>query len=170
MMKNVTKDKGDTGVAFVIADLTKQGIKIALPLSDHLPFDIIAVAPNGQLARLSVKHRRINPLGSIEVTTKSVYSNRSGCHIKHADKSWIDAVAMYCPDTGLCYYVPINALGSKRTFTLRILEPMTDREKAQISKMHFAKNYTNPALIWMAEGTGVQPVHDGSHRGHSLAN
>ena len=38
-----TKDKGDLGVACVITDLMKAGIQVSLPLSEHLPFDLIAI-------------------------------------------------------------------------------------------------------------------------------
>lgn len=53
-----TKTDGDTGLACVIADLVKHGIGIALPLSEHMPFDLDAVSPDGQLSRVSVKFRR----------------------------------------------------------------------------------------------------------------
>lgn len=41
-MKHHTKDKGDKGTGNVIADLLSKGIQICLPLSEHLPFDLIA--------------------------------------------------------------------------------------------------------------------------------
>ena len=52
-----TKNKGDRGVGFVIASLMAQDIHVALPISEHLPFDMIAIKENS-LSRLSVKHAR----------------------------------------------------------------------------------------------------------------
>ena len=43
-----TKDKGDIGLTQIIANLAQHNIKVALPISDHLPFDIIA---NGKMNR-----------------------------------------------------------------------------------------------------------------------
>jgi len=53
-VKNViTKDKGDIGLTQIIADLTEKDVKIALPLSEHLPFDLIAISPEGGLTKSS---------------------------------------------------------------------------------------------------------------------
>lgn len=38
-----TKDKGAIAEACVIADLTKQGHGVALPLGENMPFDLIAI-------------------------------------------------------------------------------------------------------------------------------
>ncbi len=58
-MGHHTKDKGDLGVGFVIADLIRNDIKVALPISEHLPFECIAISPEGGLCRVSVKSRRL---------------------------------------------------------------------------------------------------------------
>lgn len=39
-----TKDKGDVGLGHVIAVLLENGIQVALPISEHLPFDCIAIS------------------------------------------------------------------------------------------------------------------------------
>ena len=56
-MRHHTKDKGDIGLGFVIADLFSHGIQVALPISEHLPFDLIAISEHRKLARVSVKYR-----------------------------------------------------------------------------------------------------------------
>ena len=66
MMYHHTKDKGDVGVGFVIVDLMSKGIHVCLPISEHLPFDLIAVYPEGRLSRLSVNYRSVTK-GRIEV-------------------------------------------------------------------------------------------------------
>jgi hypothetical protein len=117
---NTTKDKGDVGVALVIADLVKNGFKVALPLSDHLPFDLIAINTAGKLFRLSVKHRHVNARGCVEVSTRSVYSNSKGHHSGYIDKNWLDGIALYCPDTAKIYYVPVADLSDKHSVNLRV--------------------------------------------------
>ena len=125
LIEHKTKDKGDIGVAFVIADLTKNGIKVALPISDHLPFDLIAISATGELSRLSVKFRCI-VRNFIEITTLSSYANKNGNHIKAADKSTFDAVATYCPDTELVYYLTVNDLNNQ---SRRYIRPGTTAEQ-----------------------------------------
>jgi PD-(D/E)XK endonuclease len=58
-MRHHTKDKGDLGLGFIIGDLLRAGIQVALPLSEHLPFDAIAVDEQGGLRRLQVKYRAV---------------------------------------------------------------------------------------------------------------
>jgi hypothetical protein len=156
-VKNVTKDKGDIGLACVMADLMKCGIKIALPLSEHLPFDLIAVNNKGQLSRVSVKYRTATD-GSFEVSTCGVWSNRKGSHRRQVDISWLDAVAVYCPDTSTCYYIPISAFANKKSMVLRTIQPATAHGQNQIAKIAFADRFIHPVALWeMAEGSGLAP-------------
>lgn len=63
MYSHHTKSKGDSGLGFVIADLLSRGVQVALPISEHLPFDCIAISIGGCLCRLSVKYRKVNKRG-----------------------------------------------------------------------------------------------------------
>jgi hypothetical protein len=47
-----TKRKGNVGEAKVIADLLEQGIKVALPFGDNLPFDLVAIGPDFELRKV----------------------------------------------------------------------------------------------------------------------
>jgi hypothetical protein len=53
-----TKRKGNIGEAKVIADLLEQGIEVAMPFGDNLPFDLIAVDPDLGLWKAQVKFAR----------------------------------------------------------------------------------------------------------------
>jgi len=64
-MRHHTKDKGDVGLTRVMADLVAHDIQVALPISEHLPFDLIAIHPTGDLRRVSVKYRAMNETGSV---------------------------------------------------------------------------------------------------------
>ena len=88
----------------VIADLASIGIKVALPISGHLPFDLIAISQDGKLSRVSVKYRKNNVRRGLIISVETVFKNNNGNHCKIADKSWYDSVAVYCPDTSKCYY------------------------------------------------------------------
>lgn len=86
-MKHHTKDKGDKGVGYVIADLLKNGYYVAIPLSEHLPFDLIAINNNGITKKISVKYRKIIR-GLVSVNFNSCYSDSNGFHYKDINKDF----------------------------------------------------------------------------------
>lgn len=133
-MRHHTKDKGDKGTGNVIADLLSKGIQVCLPLSEHLPFDLIAVKPNGTLLRVSVKYRTLKK-GSVYVIFSSSYSDSHGVHTKKVDKSLIDLLAIYCPETKEVYYVVPSDFD--RSVTLRIEESKNNQTKG----INLAKDY-----------------------------
>ena len=45
-MAHHTKDKGDLAVGMVVADLLINGYHYAPLISEHMPFDLIAIAPH----------------------------------------------------------------------------------------------------------------------------
>ena len=143
-MKYETKDKGDVGVAKVIADLTEKDIKVALPISEHLPFDLIAIREDGKLSKISVKYRKINNYGCVAVPLRTISSNAKGYKIKCADLSYVDAFAIYCPETKEIYYVGSKSLeGHKAEFSMRI-----DARSGDGPDIRYAKDYTNVDNIW----------------------
>lgn len=140
-MRHHTKDKGDIGLGFVIADLFSHGIQVALPMSEHLPFDLIAIAEQRKLARVSVKYRAAKR-GKISLTYRSSWSDRHGVHIRHHDKTTYDAIAVYCPDTHECYYIQNAEVG--KNFCLRIDNTKNSQEK----KIRFASGYRDPRRLF----------------------
>jgi hypothetical protein len=138
-----TQDKGDRGAAFVIAALTAQGVKIALPLSEHLPFDLIAISPEGKLAKVSVKYRSARK-GVLEVALKSKWDARRGTKSKRWERGAVDGHAIYCPETDTCYFVADKTL-TAATITLRLKDP--GRKAANI---RLAKDYLDPMVMFDA--------------------
>jgi hypothetical protein len=104
MRPHHTKDKGDVGVAHAIADLTEQGFVVLTTLCEHAPFDIVGYR-DGTFVRVQVKYRSLSQSGTIEVQFKSSWSDSKGTYFRPIDKSEVDVVCVYCPDTGRCYYV-----------------------------------------------------------------
>lgn len=144
-----TKTDGDIGVACVIADLAKKGIGVTLPVSEHLPFDMVAVSPDGQFSRLSVKFRRAKH-GSVRFEFKSVWNDRHGTHIVVHDRSWYDAIAVYCPDTNACYYIRREQIAGV-TLSFRIGET-ANRQKTRV---RFAHEYVDPWTIFPRPVSGA---------------
>ncbi|WP_123815273.1 group I intron-associated PD-(D/E)XK endonuclease [Myceligenerans xiligouense] len=111
-----TKDKGDLGVAKAHADLVGKGFVVLFPATEHAPFDLVAYA-EGKFHRLQVKYRSTRT-GAVTVHFRSVWNDRSGTHTKPTDKSTIDVLCIYCPETDECYYVRPDA--HRASVTLRV--------------------------------------------------
>lgn len=111
-----TKNKGDLGVAKAYADLVGQGYVVLFPMTEHAPFDLVAYA-DGEFHRVQVKYRSPRA-GAITVHFRSIWSDRSGTHVRPMDKTEVDVVCVYCPETDECYYVPPSA--HTASVTLRI--------------------------------------------------
>jgi hypothetical protein len=133
-MKHHTKDKGDKGTGNVIADLLSKGIQVCLPLSEHLPFDLVAVKQDGTLMRVSVKYRTLKN-GTVSVAFSSYYSDSQGFHTKAVDKSLIDLLAIYCPESNQVYYVIPSQFD--KTVTLRVENSKNNQTKG----INLAKDY-----------------------------
>jgi hypothetical protein len=142
MAKHHTKDKGDKGLGFVIADLLKNNIQVATLLSEHLPFDCIAISEKGELRRVSVKYRALDR-GAVEVALKSSWTDSHGTHIKQHDMSSYDAIAVYNPESNQCFYVNVSEVKTK-VIRLRVQSPKNN----QTTGILMAKDYLHPARLF----------------------
>lgn len=105
-MNHKTKEKGDLGVAKVIADLTEQGFDVLLPISEHLPFDLVVFdSKSGRLLKVQVKCRTLTE-GRVDISLRNTaYNNTRGMYAVPTDISAFDLYAVYCPETKKCYYI-----------------------------------------------------------------
>lgn len=144
-MKHHTKDKGDKAVGHVIADLLDNDFQVCLPISEHLPFDLIAVNDNAETLRIQVKYRKLKN-GVLQLEFKNVYSNSRGVKSKRPNLQHIDAYAVYCPDNGEVYYVRVDEIPQNRnSFWLRVEEPKT---KGHQKKVRWASEFEGAARIF----------------------
>jgi hypothetical protein len=111
-----TKDKGDLGTAKAHADLVGRGFTVLFPATDHAAFNLVAYG-SGQFHRIQVKYRSART-GSISVQFRSVWADRHGTHMKPSDKSEVDVLCVYCPETDRCYY--LRPTSYHQSVTLRI--------------------------------------------------
>jgi hypothetical protein len=103
MRRHHTKNKGDLGVIAVQLDLVEKGFGVLLPLTEHEAFDLVA-SRGDRFYRVQVKYRAaVN--GVILVPFRSSWADRHGVHTLLMDKSRVDVVGVYCPDTRRCYYI-----------------------------------------------------------------
>ena len=148
-MKRIdTKNKRDIGLTQIIADLTKKDVKIALPISEHLPFDLIAISPDNRLSRVSIKYSGGDEKAVISLRTIS--SNSKGYNVKYVNFDDVDAFAVYSPITGECYYVNKNQIKSKNAFSIRI----SGEVKSKFG-VKFAKDFLDFNVLWSDNRTSV---------------
>ncbi len=100
-----TKVKADIGVAKCIADLVSKGYVPCMPLSEHQPYDIVAVLDKGSVVKLQVKYATLRN-GAIEVKFRTSWADKHGSHTKHYNESDFDFYAIYCPEKDKVVYVP----------------------------------------------------------------
>lgn len=111
-----TKDKGDLGTAKAHADLVALGFTVLFPATEHAAFDLVAYRA-GTFHRVQVKYRSVRS-GAVTVRFRSVWADRHGTHIKASDKTEVDVMCIYCPETDSCYYVRPQDHGE--SVTLRV--------------------------------------------------
>lgn len=142
-MDHHTHDKGDVAVVEVMADLVRQGFKICLPVSTHLPFDLIAVHNGtGSLLKIQVKYRTVcNGKLDVQLRTHSVGAGKSS--YKPIASGWVDAWAVYCSDTKSVYYIGADELLQVRRFTLRIAPTRNGQRRG----IRLASSYRDPARL-----------------------
>ena len=111
-----TNEKGDIGLASVIADVIKKGFFVFLPFSDRTHVDLIIADKNMKTQRAQIKYITINKTGVLQIVTSNVVNGKK----VPVDLSKTDIWAIYCPDTDNVYYVTAVELLGKKTMSLRV--------------------------------------------------
>lgn len=154
-MRHHTKDKGDIAVGAVIANLMREGAQVFLPISEHLPFDLIAVSPTMQeLLRVQVKYVAARD-GALRIRLRRTHADRHGIHSKPIRLEEIDALAIFCPDTNEVYYVRRSeAAGFRRMLSLRL----TPSKNGQTRNVRPAGDFVRASRIFGPVAQRIEPV------------
>lgn len=104
-MRHHTKDKGDEGLGQVIANLMTNGIHVAVPSSEHSPFDLIAINADGAMRRVQVRYRAAVDAAHLSCRLGGWWADRRGNHHRVFDPSAIDVLAIYCPSPRTFVYL-----------------------------------------------------------------
>ena len=129
-----TKNKGDLGVLKAQLDLFEQGFTVCVPLTEHLPFDLVAYK-EGEFRRVQVKYRALASNGALDVKFSTCWADRNGTHTVPVDKNEVDLYCVYCPDTDECYYLNPCQFGSN--VSLRVRAP----KNCQAKRVNFAADF-----------------------------
>lgn len=138
-MRHHTKDKGDEGLGEVIGDLMTNGIGVAIPLSEHQPFDLIAIGQEGAMRRVQVRYRASSDGSGLRCELETSWADRNGTHKRRFDASAIDALAIYCPTPRTFVYLLSGELPSTGV-CLRLSRAVN----GQVKRTRDAKEYRDP--------------------------
>lgn len=143
--RHATKDKGDLALLQAITNLRQHGILTCLPLSEHLPFDLIAVMPDmTTLLRVQVKYRSGTQYGTVLVEFKNNYYDSKKIYSKAVNFNEIDAYAVYIPDIDrICYFRVADLPTNASSLTLRFEPPKNNQKKG----VHLVNDFLNPLSI-----------------------
>lgn len=134
-----TKVKGDVGVGCVVAEILKHEMQIALTLSEHLPFDVIAIVEGRKLYRVSIKYVAARN-EKIEIDLRSSWADKNGTHTIQFDPDSCDIIAAYCPDTGKCYFLPATMVSKTGRIYLYLSRPKRSYQPVVL----IADDFLNP--------------------------
>jgi PD-(D/E)XK endonuclease len=121
-----TKVKADKGLARVIADIVDKGGIPCIPLSEHQPYDLLAVLVNGSVVKLQVKYAGLKSNGTIDVKFRTSWADKNGTHTRHYKKEDFDYYAIYCPEKNKVVYIP-NSLDCPKA--IRFDRPANNQSK-----------------------------------------
>ncbi|MGH2360032.1 MAG: group I intron-associated PD-(D/E)XK endonuclease [bacterium] len=124
----------------MIADLLRAGAQVCLPISEHLPFDLIAVSPSmRELRRVQVRYAKAKH-GAVMLHLTRTHADRHGIHCRPLRREEIDAFAIFCPDTNAVYYVLRDEIPphQRRQFFIRLVRSRNGQTKCTRPAADFA--------------------------------
>jgi len=177
MSTHHTKDKGDLALSFVIYDLTRKGYHVLTPLSEHLPYDLVA-DHNGSLIKIQVKMRANGILPAA-----CSWSDKNGSHRIKIKEHSFDMYALVNNDASKVAYCPISMIGKTITFeksgqsrliywwedfqyldsdvktqmyeSLESFKPYQYIPRPELNKIEWPSNETLKELLWTTPTTQV---------------
>ena len=152
-MRHHTKDKGDEGLGQVIGDLMSNGVQVAVPLSEHLPFDLIAISEQGDMRRVQVRYRASADAAQLSCRLGGWWADRHGNHQHVFDPSAIDVLAIYCPSPRTFVYLLTDELPSTHV-NIRLART----RNGQVKRTRDACEYRDPWRMFGPVAIGREDV------------
>jgi hypothetical protein len=122
------KDVGDRSTLAIMYALRLQGWAILLPFGENTRYDL--VVDNGScLRRVQCKTGRLRD-GAIIFPTCSTYGHHPNAKVIRRDyEGEIDEFAVFCPELGSVYLIPIEDCATRTTGMLRVSPPKNGQRK-----------------------------------------
>jgi hypothetical protein len=121
-MRHHPKEVGDRSTFAIMYALRLEGFAILVPFGENTRYDL--VIDNGrQLRRVQCKTGRLRN-GAVWFAMCSSYTHHPNPKILRRDyEGEVDDFAVFCPELGAVYLIPIEDLKPKRQATLRVDPP-----------------------------------------------
>ena len=112
-----TNTKGDISMACVIAELTKRGISISVPMTDNKRYDLI-MDYNGKLYRMQVKRINYKPDDGLLIfkTVSSNSTKNKGYYDRRYKFGEIEGFLAYCLELDKVYLAWIGEVPREKFY------------------------------------------------------
>jgi prevent-host-death family protein len=123
--------KGNAAELAIAAEAARLGLSVLKPLTEHERYDLV-LGVAGVLYRVQCKWGSRNG-DVISVRLRSSYHSPTRGYVTATyDAGEVDAVAVYCGDTGGCYLLPIALVAGRGMLSLR-LSPARNNQRAALN-------------------------------------
>ncbi|MBA3787079.1 MAG: hypothetical protein H0X21_00095 [Actinobacteria bacterium] len=132
---------GDRSTLAIMAAFDLAGYIVSVPFGENTRYDLV-VDDGGCLSRVQCKTGRLRE-GAVRFNTCSVYAHHPNpkVHSRHY-RDEVDSFAVYCPENGAVYLIPISDLPSRRTASLRV-----DAANTQVRGVRPAARYKIATVV-----------------------
>ena len=122
------KDIGDTSTLAIMLALQTLGYSVYMPFGENTRTDLI-VDYGGRLSRVQCKTGRLRN-GVVSFATCSSYAHHPNPKISKLDyEGEVDEFAIFCPELGTVYVLPLDELDAKRRGSLRVESAKNNQAK-----------------------------------------
>jgi hypothetical protein len=122
------KDIGDRSTMAIMFALRLEGYPVMVPFGENTRYDIV-IDTGSQLRRVQCKTGRLRD-GAVIFRTCSTYGHHPNPKIIRRDyEGEIDDFAVYCPELGAVYLIPIEAVPTRTMGMLRVSPPRNGQHK-----------------------------------------
>jgi hypothetical protein len=136
-----TTQKGSIAELVIATEAVKAGVTVLRPVVEGGRYDL-AFEIDGQLVRVQCKTGNLSG-DVITASTRTCRHTPRGYVRTTYDTCEVDAIAIYCPDNGGCYLVPLADVRGRGNLHLRLAPARNNQEFA----ITYAATYAFPGAI-----------------------
>ena len=118
---------GNITEARILAELASRGMNVLVPFGQGLPYDLV-VEKDGKFQRVQCKTGALRNGVVVFNTSSDDHGSYEGL---------VDVFAVFCPQNGKVYWVPIAAAGTQTGMYLRVDPP----KNGQVKNIRYAREF-----------------------------
>ena len=135
-MREHPKHIGDRTTLAVMLALVDAGLDVSVPFGENCRYDLV-IDRGDRLTRVQCKTGRLRD-GTVRFATASTYGHLPSPRETRRDYlGQIDEFAVYCPETGAVYVLPIEDVPTRSGAYLRVAPAQNGQRK----RIRYAKDY-----------------------------